>query len=135
MSNIHKKDTPFNNSRMNILLKWPMSTHSWLCSVFKSCMSNIHKKDTPFNNSRMNILLKWPTSTHSWLCSVFKSCLTLCNSKEPIRLLCPWDFPSKNFGVGCHFLLQGNLPEPGIKPVSLTFGRQILYCWDTYTNL
>ena len=22
-------------------------------------------------------------------------------------LLCPWDFPGKNTGVGCHFLLQG----------------------------
>ena len=26
---------------------------------------------------------------------------------EPTRLLCPWDFPGKNTGVGCHFLLQG----------------------------
>ena len=24
----------------------------------------------------------------------------------PIRLLCPWDSPGKNTGVGCHFLLQ-----------------------------
>ena len=23
------------------------------------------------------------------------------------RLLCLWDFPGKNTGVGCHFLLQG----------------------------
>ena len=23
------------------------------------------------------------------------------------RLLCPWDFPGRNTGVGCHFLLQG----------------------------
>ena len=23
--------------------------------------------------------------------------------------------PGKNIGVGCHFLLQGNLPNPGIK--------------------
>ena len=23
------------------------------------------------------------------------------------RLLCPQDFPGKNIGVGCHFLLQG----------------------------
>ena len=27
-------------------------------------------------------------------------------------------FPGKNTGVGCHFLLQGNLPDPGIKPTS-----------------
>ena len=25
----------------------------------------------------------------------------------PTRLLCPWDSPGKNTGVGCHFLLQG----------------------------
>ena len=24
----------------------------------------------------------------------------------PARLLCPWDFPSKNNGMGCHFLLH-----------------------------
>ena len=34
------------------------------------------------------------------------------------RLLCPCDFPGKNIGVGCCFLLKRNLPEPGIKPVS-----------------
>ena len=26
------------------------------------------------------------------------------------RLLCPWDFPGKNTGAGCHFLLQGIFP-------------------------
>ena len=24
---------------------------------------------------------------------------------QPTSLLCPWDFQSKNTGVGCHFLL------------------------------
>ena len=37
---------------------------------------------------------------------------------EPSRLLCPWDSPGKNTGVGCHFFLQGDLPDPGIKPAS-----------------
>ena len=36
---------------------------------------------------------------------------------QPAMLLCPWDF-HKNTGVGCHFLLQGIFPIPGIKPVS-----------------
>ena len=27
----------------------------------------------------------------------------------PDRLLCPWDFPGKNTGVGCHFLLQNKI--------------------------
>ena len=26
---------------------------------------------------------------------------------EPTRLLCPWNFPGKNTGVGCHFFFQG----------------------------
>ena len=30
------------------------------------------------------------------------------------------DSPGKNTGVGFHFLLQGNRPNPGIKPMSPT---------------
>ena len=26
---------------------------------------------------------------------------------EPARLLCPWESPGKNTGVGCHFPFQG----------------------------
>ena len=42
-------------------------------------------------------------------CSVAKSCPTLLwpHGLQPARLLCPWDFPGKNSGVGCHFLLHG----------------------------
>ena len=29
---------------------------------------------------------------------------------QPTRLLCPWDFPGKNTGVGSYFLLQGIFP-------------------------
>ena len=44
-----------------------------------------------------------------------------------VRLFCnprdcgpsnPWDFPGQNTGLGCHFLLQGIFPDPGIKPAS-----------------
>ena len=28
------------------------------------------------------------------------------HTRQPSRLLCPWDSPGKNTGVGCHFLLQ-----------------------------
>ena len=28
------------------------------------------------------------------------------HKRQPTRLLCPWDSPGKNTGVGCHFLLQ-----------------------------
>ena len=45
---------------------------------------------------------------------------------QPTRLLCPWDFPGKNAGVGCHFLLQGIFPSQGSNP-GLLRCRQILY--------
>ena len=32
------------------------------------------------------------------------------------RLLCPWDSPGKNIGVGCHALLQGICPTQGLNP-------------------
>ena len=35
---------------------------------------------------------------------------------KPTRLFRPWDFPGKSNGVGCHFLLQGLLPDTGIEP-------------------
>ena len=36
-----------------------------------------------------------------------QSCPTLWpHRRQPTRLLCPWDSPGKNTGVGCHFLLQ-----------------------------
>ena len=44
----------------------------------------------------------------------------LCNPMDcsPPGSLCPWAFPSKNTGMGCHFLLQGNLLYPGIQSTS-----------------
>ena len=40
------------------------------------------------------------------------SCTTLLwpHGLQPFRLLCLWDFPSKNTGVGCHCLFQGIFP-------------------------
>ena len=32
---------------------------------------------------------------------------------QPPRLLCPWESPGKNTGVGCHVLLQGIFPIQG----------------------
>ena len=44
-----------------------------------------------------------------WLCNTVaaNSLLTLrLHRRQPTRLLCPWESPGKNAGVGCHFLLQ-----------------------------
>ena len=45
---------------------------------------------------------------------------------QPTRLLCPWDSPGKNTGVGCHFLLQGIFLRHRLNP-GLPHCRQILY--------
>ena len=66
---------------------------------------------------------------------VFKdsvSCSVMSNSVQSqglysARLLCPWDLPGKNTGVGCCFLLQGIFSIQGSNPGLLHCG-QILYC-------
>ena len=48
-----------------------------------------------------------------------QSCLTPCDPVDwtkPAGLLCPWDSPGKDTGVGCHALLQGIFPTQGSNP-------------------
>ena len=45
---------------------------------------------------------------------------------QPARLLCPWDSPDKNTGVGCHTLLQEIFPTQRSNP-GLPHCRHILY--------
>ena len=45
---------------------------------------------------------------------------------QPTWLLCPWNFPGKSTGVGCHFLLQGISPTQGSN-LGLPHCRQMLY--------
>ena len=46
-----------------------------------------------------------PSNTICAMCVCAQSCPALCDPMDcsPARLLCLWDFPSKNTGVGCHF--------------------------------
>ena len=37
---------------------------------------------------------------------------------QPARRPCPWGFPGKKTGVGCHYPLQGILPDPRIELAS-----------------
>ena len=68
-----------------------------------------------------------------WLCSfnsVCVSCSVVSNSLrfhglKFTRLLCPWQFPGKNTGVGCHSFLQGIFPTQGLN-LGLLHCRQIL---------
>ena len=44
---------------------------------------------------------------------------------QPTGFICLWDFPGKDTGVGCHFLLQGIFPIQGLK-LGFLHCRQIL---------
>ena len=62
-------------------------------------------------------------SSHKVICSVCSCVVThvrLFATPQTVatrlRILCLWDFPGKNTGVGCHFLIQGNFPTQGLKP-------------------
>ena len=59
---------------------------------------------------------------------VAKSCSALATpwTVWPARLLCPWDSPGKNTGVGCHLLLKGIFPTQGLH-LGILQCRQILY--------
>ena len=54
------------------------------------------------------------------LCLAAQSCQTLCTLMDcsPPGSSVHGDSPGKKTGVGCYFLLQGNLPDPGIEPRS-----------------
>ena len=58
---------------------------------------------------------------------------------QPASLLCPWDFPGKNTGVGCHFLPRGSSPVSSQTHISCTscIVRWILYhcaIWNPHTS-
>ena len=46
------------------------------------------------------------------------------------QILCPWDFPDKNTGMGCHALLQGIFQTQRLN-LGLLHRRQILYHCST----
>ena len=71
------------------------------------------------------------------VCSIVQSCLTLCDPMDYVARqapLCSWNFPGKNTGVDCHFLLQGIFPrrsslsrdQTQVSCISCS-SRQILY--------
>ena len=56
---------------------------------------------------------------------VAKSCPTLVTPWTVARL-CLWEFSGKNTGVDCHFLIQGNLPNPGVESGSFALQADYL---------
>jgi len=86
------------------------------------CSSWGHKEsDTTEQLNRTETVLNWAESELNFLPP---------HGLQPARLLCPWDSPVKNAGMGCHFLLQGIFPTQGSNPRLLCY-RQVLNHWAT----
>ena len=78
-----------------------------------------------------NFLILPPFSFVCMCDQLLQLCLTLCDPMDcmqPATLLCPWDSPGKNIGVGFHALLQGILLIQGSNPCLL----QLLHCRQNY---
>ena len=76
-----------------------------------------------------------PVSATMLLLLVSQLWLTLCSSMvcSPSPLLCPWNFPGKNTGVGCQSLLQGIfLTQADSLPLSHqgTLWITLLHTWN-----
>ena len=102
-----------------------------ILQLFSSCARLPWFYSSLLSKNLLQSLPLFKLGTLSSLCScglVAKSGLTLLWSHglEPARLLCPWDFPGKNTGMGCHFLLQRIFPTQDQIYVSW-IGRWIFY--------
>ena len=59
------------------------------------------------------MFIKEEKSNSQRMLSCVQIFVTPTDSSPCYRFLCPWNFPGKNTGVGCQFLLQGIFPTQG----------------------
>ena len=108
------------NNHLWILLNWEHSGEG-LSMYCKTSLRKLRKEKTPksllnlwclvtecrhlaYNSQHYrNEPCEHRASRYHCFCLVTKLCLTLCNSMD----YSPWNFPGKNTGVDCYFLLQG----------------------------
>ena len=91
----------FNRQQDQMLLQLRSNFKIYIIPMVNSCGSLKKKGNTPIH-FKPGIKVQFS--------SVAQLCPTLCDPMDcmqPARLLCPWDFPGKNTGVGCHSMLQG----------------------------
>ena len=74
--------------------------------------------------------------------TVSRSVMSLCNTMDcSLLLLCPWEYPGKNTGLGCHFLLprifttQGSVLGPyQISLSTIPLFSSLLICQPVFTS-
>ena len=76
------------------------------------------RKQHIFQVGRVNILGVCACSVASVMSDSLQS-----YGLQPTRLLCPWNSPGRNTGVGCCALLQGLFSTQVLNPLSYPAGR------------
>ena len=122
---VHTHVTTQCSSAIRIQMAWLMKTIPWVSPLERIMRQNHeahvfpHHYKIHLQNGLFACILRcaWPFAAYG-----------------QSTLLCPWDSPGKNTGVGCHFLLQGIFPTQDLNP-SFLHCRWILYPLSQLRNL
>ena len=110
--------------RVRILFLASLRLPSYMAERESSSVSSSSKGTGPIMGvppSRFHLNLKKRKKMKSLSCVRLFATLWIIAYQLP----CPWDFPGKNTGLGCHFLLQGIFPTQGWN-LGLPHCRQML---------
>ena len=95
----------------------------WILTPITPILSVAHGRKVTFPSSYSQTVLTpilEPRPSLAWsTCVLSRSVMSNSfwpHGLQPRGLLCPWDSPGKNTGVGCHALLQGIFPTQGSNP-------------------
>ena len=107
-------------------------SHFWFLSGLEALLSYL----APADNQEFNTTASIGAFQHHRLglyqqsfyceCQLLSCVLLFATLWQPTRVLCPWDSPGKNTGMGCHSLFQGTFLTQGSNP-SLLHCRWIPY--------
>ena len=114
---------------------WPPDVRSWLIRKDPDPGKDWRQEEKGMTEDKMVVSLSklwemvkdregWRAAVHGaaesdktdWLNKLLSYIQLFCNPMDCIQVPCPWDFPGKNTGVGCHFLLQGIFLTQGSNP-------------------
>ena len=116
--------SPLSNLSLQLLL----GPHIKRAVFYCWCLLSLHPETTIYHPTSWNFSINSPKT----ILLLFSGRLTLLwpNGLLRTRLLRHWDFPGKDTGVGCPFLLQGS-SQPRDQTHLSCIGRGILYHWAT----
>ena len=112
------------------------SWQEYIGELYKTGLNDLDNHDAVITHLEPDILeckVKWDLGSITMnkvrggdgiLCACTLTCFRVSDTLQhygpwPMRLLCPWHYPGKNIGVGCHSLLQGFFLTLGLNPCLL----------------